>query len=80
MSEFQMSHTSQTATSTSNNFLNGTNIVFLEIRQCLSKSGKGKLRMECKIGRPDGLHRDSLEPICYQSSVRKPHAQPELSI
>jgi len=36
--------------------------------------------MACKIVRPDGLHRDSLDPVCYQSSVRNPHAQPELSI
>lgn len=35
--------------------------------------------MECKIVRPDGLHRDSRDPV-YQSSVRNPHAKPELSI
>jgi len=36
--------------------------------------------MECKIVRPDELYRDSRDPICYQSSVRNPHAHPELSI
>jgi len=46
--------------------------VFFEIRQCFSKSDKGKLRTECKIVQPEGLHRDSLDPICYQNSVRKP--------
>jgi len=36
--------------------------------------------MVCKIVRTAGLHRDSLDPICYKNSVRNPHAQPELSI